>query len=282
MSHMRPDFCTADRRRPGQSGHSTNLLGVPTGWLASVGFNDAPVALRLMGVRSMNRSLFEMLDSAEDADEAALAFETYMQAVFGLDPEQTSKNKEEGPRRYRSSYYRLLRGWGYDSNSQEGAVLKGWVESRFGLFPTFHKEPLTTLLDEPWMAYVCEKMSSRFHNNSILTQLDLLYEFCQWELGRQFKDERRHVTLYRGINDFKEHQIVEKIDRRHMVIRLNNLSSFTSDREVAGCFGDTILATEVPLAKILFFNTLLPRHALKGESEYLVIGGNYRVQASYL
>jgi len=282
MSHLRPDFCSADRRRPGQSGHSTNLLGVPTGWLASVAFNDAPVALHLVGVRSMNRSLFEMLEDSDGPEDAALAFETYMEAVFGLDPEQKSRNKDEGPRRYRSSYYRLLRGWGYDSNGPEGAVLKSWVESRFGLFPTFHKEPLTTLLDESWMAYVCEKMSSRFHNNSILTQLDLLYEFCQWALERHFSQGRKHVTLYRGVNDFKEHQIVERIDRRTVVLRLNNLMSFTSDREAACCFGDTILTAEVPLAKLLFFNTLMPRHALKGESEYLVIGGNYRVQAAYL
>ncbi|MEI6559072.1 MAG: NAD(+)--dinitrogen-reductase ADP-D-ribosyltransferase, partial [Rhodospirillaceae bacterium] len=164
MNALRPEFCSADRRRPNQSGHSTNLLGVPTGWLSSVAFNDEPVALHLMGVRSTNRSLFEMLEDSDGAEDAALAFETYMEAVFGLDPEQKSKHKEEGPRRYRSSYYRLLRGWGHDSNGPEGAVLKGWVESRFGLFPTFHKEPLTTLLDEPWMAYVCEKMSSRFHN----------------------------------------------------------------------------------------------------------------------
>ena len=282
MNAMRPEFCCADRRRPQQTGHSTNLLGVPTGWLSSAAFNDEPMALHLAGVRSANRSLFRMLEDSDGAEDAALAFETYMEAVFGLDPEQKSKRKEEGPRRYRSSYYRLLRGWGYDSNGPEGAVLKGWVESRFGLFPTFHKEPLDTLLDEPWMAYVCEKMSSRFHNNAIMTQLDLLYEFAQWALETHHGGGSRHVTLYRGVNDFNEHQIVERLDRRTVVIRLNNLMSFTSDREAAGCFGDTILTAEVPLVKILFFNTLIPRHALKGEGEYLVIGGNYRVQAAYL
>ncbi|MDD1631991.1 MAG: NAD(+)--dinitrogen-reductase ADP-D-ribosyltransferase, partial [Methylococcaceae bacterium] len=29
---------------------------------------------------------------------------------------------------------------------------------------------------------------------------------------------------------------------------------------------------------LVFFNELLPRHALHGESEYLVIGGDYRVK----
>jgi NAD+--dinitrogen-reductase ADP-D-ribosyltransferase len=282
MTDLRPEFCCADRRRPNRFGHSTNLFGVPTGWLGSLGFNDEPVALHLTGVRSTSNSLFRMLEESDGPEDAALAFETYMVALYGLDPEQRSRRVEEGPRRYRSSYYRLLRGWGYDSNSPEGAVLKGWVESRFGLFPTFHKEALNTLLDEPWMAYVCEKMSSRFHNNAILSQLDLLYEFAQWSLSHYFAVGQRHLTLYRGVNDFKEHQVIERLDRRTVVMRLNNLMSFSSDRDAAGCFGDTILTADVPLAKILFFNTLLPRHGLKGEGEFLVIGGTYRVQATYL
>jgi NAD+--dinitrogen-reductase ADP-D-ribosyltransferase len=37
----------------------------------------------------------------------------------------------------------------------------------------------------------------------------------------------------------------------------------------------------VPVAKVAFFNSLLSTQPLKGEGEYLVIGGNYRVTASY-
>jgi NAD+--dinitrogen-reductase ADP-D-ribosyltransferase len=33
--------------------------------------------------------------------------------------------------------------------------------------------------------------------------------------------------------------------------------------------------------KVAFFNTLLPVHPLKGEGEFLVVGGDYRVQAEY-
>jgi hypothetical protein len=44
----------------------------------------------------------------------------------------------------------------------------------------------------------------------------------------------------------------------------------------------TILTARVPVHKIVFFNTLLPVHPLKGEGEYLVIGGEYRVTASTL
>ena len=37
----------------------------------------------------------------------------------------------------------------------------------------------------------------------------------------------------------------------------------------------------MPLPKILFFNDLLRHHPLRGEAEYLVIGGDYRVKMSY-
>lgn len=259
-------------------GQSTNLVGLPTRFLASTAFNDASLPLTIAGVAQMNQSLFTMLGESDGPEDAALAFETYMSALFALDPEQRRGAEREGPRRYRASYHRLLRGWAFDSNGPEGAVLKGWVESRFGLYPTYHKVRLGRFPSPPWITYVEEKMSSRFHTNSILSQLDLLYTFCQWMLEGS-NGTNRHLTLYRGVNDFNEHLIVERIDRQRSVLRLNNLVSFTSEREVASCFGDYILEAAVPIAKVLFYNRLLPRHALKGEGEYLVIGGDYRVTA---
>ncbi len=268
-------------------GHSTNLVGLSTDLLGSAAFNDHPVALHLSGVREMNKNLFEMLSHADGLPDAGDAFYKYMMAMFGIDPEQLEKERAEAEkggsrvRRYRSSFLRLLKGWGYDSNAPEGAVLKGWVESRFGLFPTFHKSMLSRVGGGEWASYVEEKMSSRFHNNSIYTQLDMLYEFCQWALARYAAPGQSHVRLYRGINSFDEHPIIERIDRNTVVMRLNNLGSFSSDRSVADCFGDTILTAHVPVVKIVFFNTLLPIAPLKGEGEYLVIGGDYRVTASY-
>jgi len=264
-------------------GHTTNLVGLPTALIGSTAYNDAPVPLQLAGVRAMNRQFFEvMLEQAPDLEDAAVAFHLYMQAVFGLEPEQQERRVgQDGIRRFRSSYLRLLKGWGYDNNAREGAVLKGWVESRFGLFPTFHKAPILSFSSAAWMTYIEEKMSSRFHNNSIFTQLDIMYEFCQWALSRFVAPGDRHVTLYRGVNDYTEHQLVERVDRRTVVIRVNSLVSFTSERDIAECFGDTILEARVPKAKVVFFNTLLPMHPLKGEGEFLVIGGDYRVTASY-
>ena len=266
-------------------GHSINLVGLPTELLASCEFNDHPVPLHISGVREMNKSLFEMLSQAPDLPDAGEAFACYMMAMFGIDPEQRERRVDRGTegtrRRYRSSFLRLIKGWGYDSNGPEGAVLKGWVESRFGIFPTFHKEIIRRVSSGAWTTYVAEKMSSRFHNNAIYIQLDLLFEFCQWALQRFFVPGQTHLTLHRGVNSFDEHQIVTRIDKNTVIMRLNNLTSFSSDRNIADCFGDTILTARVPVAKVAFFNALLSIHPLKGEGEYLVIGGEYRVTASY-
>ena len=264
-------------------GHSTNLLGRPSEWVASCAFNDNPVPLQIWGVVEMNRSLFDMLAQAQDLREAGDAFTCYMMAMFGIDPEQcVTARPGGGRRRYRSSFLRLIKGWGFDSNGPEGAVLKGWVESRFGICPTFHKAVIDHTSCRAWAAYIEEKMSSRFHNNAIYAQLDLLFEFCQWAIQRFAYPRQTHLTLFRGINAFDEHWIVERSGKRTAVIRLNNLISFSSDRSVACCFGDAILTARVPVCKILFFNGLLSSDPLQGEGEYLAVGGEYRVTAEYV
>jgi len=273
-----------------QRGDSTTLVGVPSARLNSAAFNDAPVPLHIAGVREANETLFVLLSLVEDQALASSAFETYMTTMFGIPPAAGRKRDRQGAagpnepperRHYRASYLRLLRGWAYDSNGPEGAVLKGWVESRFGLVPTFHKEPIRRFASPQWIRYVEDKMSSRFHSNAIWSQLDLLYEFAQWILGRRTGEAKRHLVLFRGVNDFDEHQIIERLEKRTVIVRLNNLVSFTADRDVATWFGDIIMEAAVPYEKILFFNTLLPHHPLKGEGEVLVIGGDYKVRATY-
>jgi len=266
-----------DLKRSGQ-GHSTNYVGIASGLIASVAFNDYPLPLHISGTRETNRSFFRQLDSADCADRSEAIFTDYMNVAFGLD----RSTPTDAPRRFRSSYLRLLKGWGYDANSREGAVLKGWVESRFGLLPTFHHAPLDRYSSPEWNRYIEEKMSSRFHNNSINLQLDLLYEFCQWQLAHWQFRHQSHITLYRGINDFREHRKVWEESGQHAIVRLNNLVSFTTNRDIADEFGDLILEAQVPVVKILFFNKLLQQHPLKAEAEYLVIGGEYRVKVSYL
>jgi NAD+--dinitrogen-reductase ADP-D-ribosyltransferase len=260
-------------------GHSTNLVGRSSERLASCAFNAAPAPLHIWGACEMNPGLFGMLAKAEDLAEAGQAFVAYMMAMFGLDPEQRAATSR---RRYRSSYARLIEGWGFDSNGPEGAVLKGWVESRFGVCPSFHKEILERVSSRAWATYVEEKMSSRFHNNAISAQLDLVFEFCQWAIARFAFPGATHLTLFRGVNAFDEHWIVERRGRREAVVRLNNLVSFSSDRDVAGCFGDKILEARVPLCKIVFFNGLTPSPLLRGEREYLAIGGDFDVRVDYV
>ena len=128
--------------------HSTNLVGRPTDLLASCDFNDNPAPLYIWGVREMNRSLFDMLAQAGDLAEAGEAFSFYTMAMFGIDPEQQEKGASR--KRFRSSFLRLIKGWGYDSNSPEGAVLKGWVESRFGICPSYHKEIIGGVSQPGW------------------------------------------------------------------------------------------------------------------------------------
>ena len=156
----------------------------------------------------------------------------------------------------------------------------GW-KAASAYFRRFTRRSSERISSGAWTTYVEEKMSSRFHNNAIYIQLDLLFEFCQWALERFVLPGKSHITLYRGINSFDEHQIVRRIDKRTVVMRLNNLTSFSSDRNIADCFGDTILTVQTPVAKVAFFNSLLSTHPLKGEGEYLVIGGEYCVTAGY-
>jgi NAD+--dinitrogen-reductase ADP-D-ribosyltransferase len=276
MSTEEPDTTIASR------GHSTNLVGLPTGLLASASFNDFPIPLCISGTRESHRSLFERLDKLTDAVEAGRIFQDYMAVVFGLDMDSERGEPEKNERRrFRASYLRLLKDWGFDSNSPAGAVLKGWVESRFGLFPTFHKAPIRRFNSPAWIHYVEEKMSSRFNNNTINMQFDLLYEFCQWALLRFHATGKKHLLLYRGTNDLREQQLIQQLDARNAIVRLNNLVSFTSRRGIADEFGDIIIEAEVPVTKLLFFNDLLSGHPLRGEAECLVIGGDYRVKMSY-
>ena len=271
MTNEEPDSTIASR------GQSTNLVGLPTGLLASASYNDFPVPLAISGTRESHRSLFERLGKLTDPHEAGHIFQDYMAVVFGLDhvPEKNER------RRFRASYLRLLKDWGFDSNSPAGAVMKGWVESRFGLFTTLQKAPNRRFNSPAWIDYMQEKMSSRFNNNAIYMQFDLLYEFCQWMLYKFHAIGKKHIQFYRGTNDLREQQLIQQLDPRNAIVRLNNLVSFTSQREIADEFGDTIIEAEVPITKILFFNEMLQSHPLRGEAECLVIGGDYRVKMSY-
>lgn len=251
-------------------------MGIPATILGSAQFNLNPAELRIHGTCESHTGLFRILAGCTTQAEAAEVFEHYMDLQFGHNLPQD--DDPDAPRRFSTSYIELPRGWGFDSNSPQGAVLKGWVESRFGLIPTFHKAPLGRFPSLPWVSYLEEKASSRFHNNGINFQLDALYEYCQWSLRKFGPPEQRTMPLWRGTNNFEEQVVHGNLQARHCTMRLNNLVSFSVSMKRAEEFGDWILQTEVPLSKLLFFPGLLADAVLNSEGEYIVIGGNYAVR----
>lgn len=264
--------------------YSTNLVGIPAPLLASAAFNASPQPLRVAGAREANAGLFALLDRSLDPDEARGMFAHYMSLAFGLRKPQAHTVGPAESRRWRASYLKLLQGWGLDSNGPAGAVLKGWVESRFGLVPYFHKAPLARFPSPAWIAYLEEKAASRYHNNNIFQQLDLLFEFCQWMLQRfallgPGADAR--VPLWRGSTRCEEQIVAGSLRERHCTVRLNNLVSFSRSREEAECFGDWVFHARVPLAKLVFVPGLVNTQSLQGEGEVLALGGDYEVEARY-
>ncbi|WP_238446894.1 NAD(+)--dinitrogen-reductase ADP-D-ribosyltransferase [Azohydromonas australica] len=261
--------------------YGTNLVGIPAPLLGGVEFNAHPRRLRIAGARASSAGLFALLDQCGHADEAREVFEHYMELVFGLaKPAGRAPSSEN--RRWKASYLKLLQGWGMDANGPAGAVLKGWVESRFGLVPTFHKAPLQRFPSPAWVAYLEEKSTSRYHNNNIYQQLDLLFEFCQWMLWRfQLLGPGTHVPLWRGSTRCEEQTIEGSLRERRCTVRLNNIVSFSLSRDTADCFGDWLLHARVPRVKLLLVPGLLATRSLQGESEVLALGGDYEVEASY-
>ncbi len=245
---------------------------LPPGVLAPQAFQDNPTPLELLGVREAESDLFDRLVSIDDPELRRDAFHEYMALRFQIDPRSAAeKSSEKALQRH---YMHFLLGWRIDSNSRSGAVLKSWVESRFGLLATYHGG---ILAEDPVarMKYLNDKRYAG--PKSITMQLDLAYSFCQYELARRCPGERWR-TLYRGTHDPEEYAVHREGAGDGSLVALNNLSSFPSDPEVAWEFGSSVWKVQVPLPKIVFFGGLLPRHWLESEKEYLVLGGEYRVK----
>jgi NAD+--dinitrogen-reductase ADP-D-ribosyltransferase len=170
---------------------------------------------------------------------------------------------------------RMVRGWSFDADDREGAALKGWVESRFGLLPRHHGGQIRDLSGEAYRRYLEMRATALYGTNALESQLDLLYTYCQYELARQYPG-KNHLTLYRGVNRVDDHETLATVDDKNRVVLFNSLSSFTANRERADEFGDYLLTARVPLAKVFCYTRLLPG-MLQGEDEHTVIGGLYEV-----
>ncbi len=254
--------------------------------LSSHEFQTDPQPIELGDVRLTERRLWQALGTLSQPSARARYFHDYVSVKFSLhswaDVDQTAPARAA----LRHSYVHCLRHWGVDSNGPSGAALKAWVESRFGIRATYHGGRLAS---DPSAQerYARDRMHGAARTMGLFQQLDLLYTFCQDELARRYPGDR-WLTLYRGTHDPEEYAVhplpsrpigTAKAEPRtgaHSV-EFNNLSSFTTDSEVAWEFGSSVWCVRVPFAKVFCFSGLLPAEFLQGESEYLVLGGLYVV-----
>jgi NAD+--dinitrogen-reductase ADP-D-ribosyltransferase len=262
---------------PASARLSLNRCNLPAAILGGPTYQAHPAPLTLDGIHPLHEDLFAALAGIGSHPERAQRFMDYMTVHFclehleeaGLDPRR-KKNE-----RVNANYLRMVRGWSFDSDGREGAVLKSWVETRFGLLARHHAGPLGDGDSDARHAYMRQAAAGIYATNAIETQLDLLYTYCQYELGVQHP-HATHLTLYRGINRIDEHEVLGRRDNGCYLVLLNNLNSFSASRERADEFGDYIMDVSAPLPKIFFYNQLLPG-TLKGENEFVLIGGVYEV-----
>ena len=252
-----------------------NRCDQPPWVIASPRFNRHPLPLEIQGVRRAHRSFFSRLESLAGPAGRQRCFRDYIDLVF-----QTGTWRREttplGRRSLRNSYLRFLRGWMLDASSAEGAVLKGWVESRFGLPPVFHAGLIEGIDSREYLLYLAERMRQSARTNAVEAQFDLLYEVVQYELRRRHPGISS-FTLYRGVRNLGDYRVLGNPGRNRAVVRLNNLNSFSSRLEHAWQFGGTVFEADVPAAKIFFRADLLPDVLPKGEEEAMVIGGDFEV-----
>jgi NAD+--dinitrogen-reductase ADP-D-ribosyltransferase len=262
---------------PAQACLPINRCNLPCHLLASLQFQQHPQALTIDGVHTLHHQLFAVLDTEPEAEYRATHFNNHMKACFQLD-DPAAFGYDDGsrfPGRDRTDYRQLLRGWLFNADGLEAAVIKGWVESRFGLQARNHGQPLPDRDDPAYAHYQAEQAQALYNSNALQAQLDLLYSYCQYELARQRPGES-HLLLYRGVNRLQDLEVVATPDRHKRILLLNNINSFSGNQERADEFGDRVISTQVPMAKLLFVPGLIPG-LLQGEEEHLVIGGLYEV-----
>lgn len=254
-----------------------NRCSLPAVILGGLTFQHHPIRLSIDGVETLHHDLMRRLDGISDAGNRAQQFIDYMTVHFSLHaPEAAGLTQLSRLDRSKMDYLRLLRGWAFDAEGRDAAVMKGWVESRFGLLPRFHQSPIRSVDDEAYQAYKHAVSEGLYNTNSLEAQLDLLYCYCQYELHRQHP-KTQHLALYRGSNSIEQIKLEGHSRNGNPVLLLNNLNSFSSDLERASEFGDYVFRIDVPLSKIVFYSALLPSY-LKAEDEYIVLGGVYECQ----
>lgn len=249
-----------------------NHCNLPASIIGGLTYQTHPAPLYIDSVKTLYHDLFLLLNKGASHEERARIFQDYMTVRFRLPAPDLPPSPllDEPQQRPNAHYLRLLRGWLFDPDSHEGAVWKGWVESRFGLLTRYHNGPLEAPGSASYERFMEQRIRGLHNAHTLEIQLDLLYSYCQYELKRRYP-HKRHLFLYRGSRRHFFH------DRPHHPIKLyNNLCSFTLDAEGAHRFGSQVVRACVPLSKIVCFDQLLPGQ-LQGEAEFMVLGGLYAV-----
>lgn len=247
-----------------------NHCNIPPKLLASLSFQQQPIPINIDNEALWYSDLVSEMAGLKCTKARAQVFQDYMQARFRL-----SKNRDEysddPPPRPKVNYRKLLLGWLFDSDNEQGAAWRSWVESRFGLITQYHKTPVPGPESTEYLHFWHKSNRATYNTNELYAQLDSVYVFCQQELKQRFFN-RTHLMLYRGCTDLPDYEI-----EGEAVKVFNNLSSLTSDPESALRFGSKIYQVQVPMYKIVCFESLFPG-SLVGEQEYMVLGGLYRVK----
>jgi NAD+--dinitrogen-reductase ADP-D-ribosyltransferase len=243
--------------------------------IASRCFNRNPLTLSIQGVRRAHRSLFAHLDKMKSPVSREQCFRNYMGMIYLAGKWRHGATYGER-RSLRNDYMHFLRGWIHDANMEEGAVLKGWVESRFGLPPVYHGGMIDRRDSIERLRYLKRQMRESTRSNAIESQLDLIYEYVQYELARRHPGVST-FRLYRGIRNIQDYIFIEETEGRRAVVTMNNLNSFSGRLEYAWEFGNHVFEADVPACKIFFRSDLLPGVLPKNEDESLVIGGDFDV-----
>ncbi|WP_230389634.1 NAD(+)--dinitrogen-reductase ADP-D-ribosyltransferase [Vibrio nitrifigilis] len=263
---------------PSFAASSLNRCNIPANILGSCTYQHYPVPLILDFVHDLHKDFFRHLTTIDTAQERAAYFQYYMRSAFLLGQSEQAgfSAKNRGIKRDKSDYLRLLRGWMFDADSIEAAVIKRWVESRFGLLTLNHKGMITRVSDQSYQIYLKDYVRGLYNSNALESQLDLLYCYCQYELKTQYS--HLHLTLYRGISNINHFYQIPAGEKFAGALLLNNMNSFSDNQYQAEIFGDKVICCQVPTSKILYFPKLIAG-SLNGEDEYLVLGGMYLCQS---
>ena len=256
---------------PAHSTYLFNRCNLTSAVIAGLTYNKHPVPLALDGVNELHKNLYLLLARADSRIKRMEVFENYMDAHFQLkDLSEMGQSDDLTFNRKKINYKRIILGWHLNPNGLEAAVLKRWVESRFGLSPRFHKREIRDYEDHAYHDFLIESAAGMYNTNAIEAQLDVLYSFSQYELSL---GNEVHIALYRGFNQLNNHEVIDR-KGKNLVLLLNNINSFSHTEEVADNFGDYVIKVQAPRYKVFCYSQILPKQ-LNVEEEYMVIGGLY-------